>query len=124
MKGINSLALANAQLNLQTTYKNFFSGQNDFPTFKSKKDRNFHTKNVLNGNITLINGHIKLPKLKMIRIKQHREIPQDHMIKSFTISMTPTSKYYVSVLTEYEKDIVPKSRNRCWIRLCNEWIIR
>ncbi|PEN85838.1 transposase, partial [Bacillus wiedmannii] len=47
-------------------------------------------------------------KLKMVRIKQHREIPQDHVIKSCTISMTPTGKYYVSILTEYEKEIVQK----------------
>ncbi|PHB17229.1 hypothetical protein COE88_28745, partial [Bacillus toyonensis] len=39
LKEVDSLTLANAQLNLQTAYKNFFSGQNDFPTFKSKKDR-------------------------------------------------------------------------------------
>ncbi|HHP1040700.1 TPA: RNA-guided endonuclease TnpB family protein [Bacillus thuringiensis] len=108
LKEVDSLALANAQLNLQTAYKNFFSGQNDFPTFKSKKDRKSYTTNVVNGNIMLLNGHIKLPKLKMVRIKQHREIPLDHIIKSCTISMTPTGKYYVSILTEYEKEIVQK----------------
>ncbi|MEC2597092.1 RNA-guided endonuclease TnpB family protein, partial [Bacillus cereus] len=108
LKEVDSLALANAQLNLQTAYKNFFRGQNDFPTFKSKKDRKSYTTNVVNGNIMLLNGHIKLPKLKMVRIKQHREIPQDHIIKSCTISMTPTGKYYVSILTEYEKEIVQK----------------
>ncbi|MBD2807380.1 transposase, partial [Xenorhabdus sp. ZM] len=81
LKEVDSLALANAQINLQTAYKNFFSGQNDFPTFKSKKDRKSYTTNVVNGNIMLLNGHIKLPKLKMVRIKQHREIPQDYMIK-------------------------------------------
>ncbi len=98
--------MANAQLNLETAYKNFFSGQNDFPIFKSKKDRKSYTTNVVNGNIMLRNGHIK--KLKMVRIKQHREIPQDHIIKSYTISMTPTGKYYVTILTEYEKEIVQK----------------
>ncbi|MFJ8415696.1 RNA-guided endonuclease TnpB family protein [Bacillus paramycoides] len=108
LKEVDSLALANAQLNLQTAYKNFFSGQNDFPTFKSKKGRKSYTTNVVNGNIMLLNGYIKLPKLKMVRIKQHREIPQDHRIKSCTISMTPTGKYYVSILTEYEKEIVQK----------------
>ncbi|MDA2379656.1 transposase, partial [Bacillus cereus] len=68
LKEVDSLALANAQLNLQTAYKNFFRGQNDFPTFKSKKDRKSYTTNVVNGNIMLLNGHIKLPKLKMVRI--------------------------------------------------------
>ncbi|CAH2464288.1 hypothetical protein IIQ_05305 [Bacillus cereus VD118] len=108
LKEVDSLALANAQLNLQTAYKNFFSGQNDFPTFKSKKNRKSYTTNRVNGNIMLLNGHIKLPKLKLVKIKQHREIPQDYVIKSCTISMTPTGKYYVSILTEYEKEIVQK----------------
>ncbi|MFJ7971853.1 RNA-guided endonuclease TnpB family protein [Psychrobacillus sp. NPDC096389] len=108
LKEVDSLALANAQLNLQTAYKHFFSGQNEFPTFKSKKGRNSYKTNVVNGNIMLFARHIKLPKLKMVRIKQHREIPQDHIIKSCTISMTPTGKYYVSILTEYEKEIVQK----------------
>lgn len=76
---MDSLALANAQLNVQTAYKNFFSGQNDFPTLKSKKNRKSYTTNRVNRNIMLLNGHIKLPKLKLVKIKQHREIPQDHM---------------------------------------------
>ncbi|MGG1664653.1 RNA-guided endonuclease TnpB family protein, partial [Brevibacillus sp. NRS-1366] len=101
-------ALANAQINLQTAYKNFFSGTADFPTFKSKKARKSYTTNVVNGNIMLMNGHIKLPKLKLVKIKQHREIPAEHMIKSCTISMTPTGKYYVSILTEYDVEMIPK----------------
>ncbi|NWK70978.1 transposase [Bacillus paramycoides] len=108
LKEVDSLALANAQLNLQTAYKNFFSGQSDFPTFKNKKSRKSYTTNRVNGNIMLFHGYIKLPKLKMVRLKQHREIPQNHIIKSCTISMTSTGKYYVSVLTEYEKEIVQK----------------
>ncbi|MDI6507585.1 RNA-guided endonuclease TnpB family protein [Bacillus wiedmannii] len=108
LKEVDSLALANAQLNLQTAYKNFFSGQSDFPTFKSKKSRKSYTTNRVNGNIMLFHGYIKLPKLKLVRLKQHREIPQNHIIKSCTISLTSTGKYYVSVLTEYEKEIVQK----------------
>ncbi|MBJ8061397.1 transposase [Bacillus cereus] len=108
LKEVDSLALANAQLNLQTAYKNFFSGQSDFPTFKSKKSRKSYTTNRVNGNIMLFHGYIKLPKLKLVRLKQHREIPQNHIIKSCTISLTSTDKYYVSVLTEYEKEIVQK----------------
>lgn len=108
LKEVDSLALANAQLNLQTSYKNFFSGHNELPTFKNKKGRNSYTTNLVNGNILLFARHIKLPKLKMVRIRQHRKIPQDYIIKSCTVSMTSTGKYYVSILTEYEKEIVQK----------------
>ncbi|MGE7857711.1 helix-turn-helix domain-containing protein, partial [Bacillus sp. NPDC094064] len=64
LKEVDSLALTNAQLNLQTAYKNFFSGQSDFPTFKSRKS---YTTNRVNGNIMLFHGYIKLPKLKMVK---------------------------------------------------------
>ncbi|MGC8589540.1 helix-turn-helix domain-containing protein, partial [Athalassotoga sp.] len=33
---VDSLALANAQLNLQRAFKNFFQHQTEFPKFKSK----------------------------------------------------------------------------------------
>lgn len=56
-----------------------------------------------------VDGHIKLPKLKWMKIKQHREIPDDHHIKSCTITKTKTGKYDVSVLTEYEKEIKSKA---------------
>ncbi len=56
----------------------------------------------------LFHGYIKLPKLKMVKLKQHRKIPPNHIIKSCTILMTPTGKYYVSILIEYQKVIVQK----------------
>ncbi len=106
LKEVDSLALANAQMNLESAYKNFFAGNSDFPTFKSKKDRKSYTTNEVNSNIALLDNHIKLPKLKLVKINQHRQVPVGHNIKSCTIPMTPTGKYYVSILTEYEKQIV------------------
>ena len=108
LKEVDSLALANAQLNLQKAYPNFFSGRAEFPKFKSRKARQSYTTNVVNGNIMLLDGYIKLPKLKLVKIKQHREIPSHHIIKSCTVSRTKTGKYYVSILTEYEHQPVQK----------------
>lgn len=108
LKEVDSLALANAQLNLQSAYQNFFSGRAEFPKFKSRKARQSYTTNVVNGNMLLLDGYIKLPKLKLGKIKQHREIPLHHTIKSCTISRTKTGKYYVSILTEYEQQPVQK----------------
>ena len=56
----------------------------------------------------LSDGSIKLPKLNWVKIKQHREIPSHHIIKSCTVSRTKTGKYYVSILTEYEHQPKPK----------------
>jgi putative transposase len=50
----------------------------------------------------LLDGFIKLPKLKLVKMKQHREIPSHHIIKSCTVSRIKTGKYYISILTEYE----------------------
>ena len=109
LKEVDSLALANAQLNLDKAYKAFFKGNTKFPKFKSKRHKQSYTTNVVNGNIQLLDGHIKLPKLKLVKIKQHREIPSDHKIKSCTLSMTASGKYYISILTEYEKKIESKA---------------
>ena len=109
LKEVDSLALANAQINLQKAYKNFFEGRAGFPKFKSCKHKQSYTTNRVNGNIELQDGHIKLPKLKLVKIKQHREIPADYKLKSCTITKTKSGKYYISILTEYEKDIKPVS---------------
>ncbi|MDO7267886.1 transposase [Shouchella clausii] len=112
LKEVDSLALANVQLHLDKAYKAFFKGKAKFPKFKSKRYKQSYTTNVVNGNIQLLGGHIKLPKLKMVKIRQHREIPSAHKLKSCTISMTSSGKYYVSILTEYEKEIESKEMKK------------
>ena len=108
LKEVDSLALANAQLNLQTAYNNFFRNKSvGFPKFKSKHtDRKSYTTNCVNGNIQIIGKQIKLPKLGLVNVKFHRQIPKYHMVKSCTISQTSSGKYYISILTEYESDIL------------------
>ena len=49
--------------------------------------------------------HIRLPKIKDVRIKLHRQLPENSTIKAATLSQTPTGKYYISILIEYELDI-------------------
>ena len=108
LKEVDALALANAQLNLDKAYKAFFKGHAKFPKFKNKRHKQSYTTNVVNGNIRLVDGHIKLPKLQLVKIKQHREIPAEHTIKSCTISLSASGKYTISILTEYEKEIKNK----------------
>ncbi|NBG87225.1 RNA-guided endonuclease TnpB family protein [Isachenkonia alkalipeptolytica] len=104
---VDSLALANAQLNLNKAYANFFRDKSiGFPNFKSKKkNHKSYTTNVVNGNIKLGTGELVLPKLKAVKMKQHREIPKDYTLKSVTISQTATGKYFASLLYAYEQDI-------------------
>ena len=111
LKEVDSLALANAQMNLQKAYNNFFANPKiGFPKFKSKhKNRKSYTTNNQKGSITLENGYLKLPKANgLIQVKQHRQIPSDYKIKSVTISQTPSGKYYASILFEYENQVQEK----------------
>lgn len=107
LKEVDSLALANAQMNLQKAYDNFFrSPKTGFPKFKSKhKNRKSYTTNCVNGNISIENSCIKLPKIGLVKLKQHRQIPNDYRLKSVTVSQSPSGKYYVSVLFEYESQV-------------------
>lgn len=105
LKEVDSLALANAQINLDKAYKNFFRDKSiGFPKYKSKKTNYYsYTTNNQNGTIYIIDKYIKLPKLKtLVRIKQHRQIPKNGKIKSATISKNPSGKYYISILVEQE----------------------
>lgn len=98
LKEVDSLALANAQMNLQTAYNYFFKRPEvGFPKFKSKKlHRNSYTTNNQNGTVTVSDKYIKLPKIGLVKIKRHRAF--EGTIKSVTISETPSGKYYASVL--------------------------
>lgn len=109
LKEVDSLALSNAQLHLQTAYNNFFRDKKvGFPKFKSKKkNHQSYTTNNINENIKLQNGYIVLPKIKAVKIKQHREVPEGYILKSVTISKTASGKYFASILFEYEQDIIP-----------------
>ena len=119
LKEVDSLALANAQLNLDKAYKNFFRNKSvGFPRFKSKKNPvQSYTTNNQNGTVALIdNKFIKVPKLKsLIRIKLHRQ-PKG-MIKSATISRHSSGKYYISLLCKEEISELPKTNSAIGIDL-------
>ena len=107
LKEVDSLALANAQLNLQKAYNNFFrSPKVGFPKFKSKhRNRNSYTTNNQKGSVAIQNGCIKLPKIGFVKLNQHRIIPSDYKLKSVTITQTPSGNYYASVLFWYENQV-------------------
>ena len=116
LKEVDSLALANAQMNLNTAYRNFFRDKSTgFPKFKSKKTNNFsYTTNNQKGTVYVENGYIKLPKLKSpVKIRQHRSF--EGVIKSCTISKAPSGKYHISILVETEIQKLPASDMRVGI---------
>lgn len=107
LKEVDSLALANSALHLDTAFRNYFRDQKiGFPRFKSKRgSKNAYTTNNQNGTIKIENGMIRLPKVGEVKMKQHRELKENCKIKSATISMNAKEEYYVSVLVEYESQV-------------------
>ena len=118
LKEVDSLALANAHMNLQTAYNNFFKrSEVGFPKFKSKKNHNYsYTTNNQGGNIYVSDRYIKLPKIGLVRVKRHKDFKG--LIKSVTVSQNPSGKYYVSILVNQEdKEKLPISDNEIGIDL-------
>ena len=101
LKTCYSQVLQAATLNLVTAYKNFFQGRARFPRFKSKKRKQsiqYPQK------VKLVNGKLKFPgKVGVIKTKFDKR-PIEGEIKTVTISMTPSGKYFASILTELEGD--------------------
>ena len=118
LKEVDSLALANTQLNLQGAFRNCFGKsckkQNGFPKFKSAKhSKKSYTTNNQKGTVAIIGNAIKLPKIGKIKAVIHRLPNANWAIKSATISKESDGKYYASVLFEFEHNImsVPISNN-------------
>ncbi len=111
LKEVDSLALANVQLNLQSAMKNCFDKtrkkQNGFPKFKSAKhSRKSYTTNNQNGTVAIVeNRSIKFPKIGKVKAKIHRMPEESWKLKSVTISQDSDGKFYASVLFEYEATI-------------------
>ena len=105
---MDKFALTNAVYNMDSAYQKFFKEHTGYPKFKSKHDNHkSYTTNFTNENIAVDfeNGKIKLPKLKEVKAKLHREF--HGKIKLATVSQAPSGKYYVSILVETEHEELP-----------------
>ena len=105
LREVDKYALTNAIYNMDSAYQKFFKEYAGYPKFKSKHDSHqSYTTNFTKGNIAVDfeNVKIKLPKLKEVKAKLHRNF--SGQIKSATVSQTPSGKYYVSILVETEHE--------------------
>ena len=74
LKEVDSIALQQSLRHLDAAYTNFFKRKDSgYPRFKSKRrgKQSFTTVSI-NNNIRLEGGHIRLPKLGEVKIRQHR----------------------------------------------------
>jgi len=97
LKDINSQSLQQALRDLDVAYNNFFNKRAAFPKFKKKRNKQSFS---IPQHWSINGKHIDIPKCKGIEIVLHR--PIEGVQKSVTISMTPSGKYYASILCEVD----------------------
>lgn len=105
---VNSQSLQRALRNLDTAYTNFFRNPKTvgFPRFKSRKNRQSflcpqHCR------VDFSQETITIPKAKDIPAVLHRKFTGT--VKTVTISMTPSGRYFASVLVDTDIQEQPKS---------------
>ena len=115
LKEVDSIALQQARMNLQTAHKNFFdslSGKSKMkaskPTKKKKKHHLSYRTINQNGTIRFNENCdvLKLPKVGWVKIKMHRPLPDNAVIKAATVKYV-AGKYYVSLHIEFHREIQP-----------------
>ncbi len=88
-----SQVLQSVSLNLSRAFINFFDGRAQFPNFKSK-----HGKQSIQypQSVKMTDEGLKLPKLGVIKAKIHRVF--EGKLKTVTVSLTTSGKYFASLL--------------------------
>jgi putative transposase len=110
LKEVDSIALQKSIENLSDSYARYYKKQNKQPRFKSKRNpvQTYTTKHT-NGNIAVIDNHIKLPKLGLVRFAKSREV--EGRILNATIRRNPSGKYFLSIATETGVTELPKTNS-------------
>lgn len=105
LKEVNSQSLQQSAADLETAYGKFFKRVAKFPKFKKKANvGSFRVPQ----NVEIVAGKLKIGKFKEgIPIRLHRQIKGE--IRSCTVSMTPSGKYFASILTEENIQHKPKT---------------
>ena len=100
---VNSQSLQQSLRQLDVAYTRFFKKVSNFPSFKSKYDKQSFC---VPQHFTFENGLLTIPKLKSIKVNQHRPFGENFEICFLTISKTKSNKYFVSFIVE--EDFTPK----------------
>lgn len=99
LKEVNSQSLQQSIQNMDIAFKKFFRGAG-FPKFKKKSNKGSFS---IPQNVIVKNDLLIIPKFKEgIKVNLHR--PIQGIIKSATISVTPTGKYFVSILCDTKEE--------------------
>ena len=100
LKSVDSTALQQCLKDLDNAYTRFFSGQVNYPKFKSKKRSKNSYRTSMNISLSIENHTIKIPKVGSIRFRDKNDFSNITKIYNVTISKTSSGKYYASISTD------------------------
>jgi len=99
LKEVDSIALQSSVRHLADAFNRYFDKQNEHPRFKSKRNLvQSYTTRCTNGNIAIHNNWLQLPKLGKVKFAKSREV--EGRILSATVRLTPSGKWFVSIVCE------------------------
>jgi putative transposase len=107
LKEVSSVPLQQALRCLQTAFTNFFEGRAKYPNFKQKS----HGGSALFADTAFSwkGGEIFIAKCKeALPIRWSRQLPRNAQPSSITIKLTPSGKWFVSILCDVEILPLPK----------------
>ncbi|HET8841589.1 MAG TPA: IS200/IS605 family element RNA-guided endonuclease TnpB [Ktedonobacteraceae bacterium] len=101
LSDVSAVPLQQALRHLDTAYKNFFSKQAKYPTFKKKHHQQSAT--YTDNAFALKDGYLTLAKQQEpLHIVWSRPLPKNTKASSVTVSKDQAGRYFVSILVEEE----------------------
>jgi putative transposase len=109
LKEVDSIALQQARIDLDTAYDRYFNKIARKPRFKSRKGKQSYRTQYTGGNITVdfAARRLKLPKLGLVDYRDDRLFTERP--RNVTVSKTKSGKYFAAILVEREIDIAKKT---------------
>ena len=101
LKEVAAQSLQQALIHLDKAFTAFFKSKNKFPKFKSKHDNYNSTNYPQSIKVDFEANKVQVPKLGQVKAKLSRNF--EGVIKTSTISRTPTDKYFISILVDTKK---------------------
>ncbi len=111
LKEVSSVPLQQALRCLQTAFTNFFEGRAKYPNFKKKSQGG--SALFADTAFSLKNGEIFIAKCKeALPIRWSRQLPKNAQPSSITIKLTPSGKWFISILCDVRILALPKVESK------------
>lgn len=103
---VSYVALQQSIRNQQSAFKNFFDKRTGYPKFKKK--RNHQSFRLVGTAVRWDGENLRIPKVDApLKIRWSYDKPKN--ISSLTISRDPSDRYFVSLIVEFEPNVLPQT---------------